>query len=215
MEKQYFLAPLLVPSIPKYSSQGFLWLCWDRQEMAATLRSACCICMIAGWFSQELWRSLDWGWSCLPPPPPRQHETSSKRQSLKSQTPERDLPVRLGPQNCLCPIMEVMERCPWFPGTCAFCSWNVAQTLILNHINKFCAQEFPGTFHSLGPHQQMFVPRNFLALFPGPFLNVPRNCSWWTVVHKSGPRSPEGNCCPSWNVRPEILKGEIVFVSPE
>ena len=118
-------------------------------------------------------------------PPPRQHETSSKRQSLKPQTPEKDLPVRSGPQNCLCPVMALVERCPWFPGTWAFCSWerswercanphfrttsinfvprNFRELLlsaVWGHANKFCSQELFG-----------IVPRNFSKCsqeqFPG------------------------------------------------
>ena len=118
-----------------------------------------------------------------PPPPTWQCETSSKRQKQKSQPPTKDLLVRFDPRNCLCPAMALALRRPWFPETSALCSWEHSWERCANpHSRPHQLNSFPGLsrellLSALGAIPKMYVPRNFLALFPGTFPNVPRNSS--------------------------------------
>ena len=137
-------------------------------------------------------------------PPLRQHETSSKRQSLPN--------IRKG---FACPVWSPELPLPnhgilwkdvpsqrelghFVPGNVP---GNVAQTLILDHVNKLCFQEFPGTPPSADwGHANKF-------LFPGTFGIVPRNFSKTSqeqfpgiVPHELwcinlGQGQLEGSCC--------------------
>ena len=108
-----------------------------------------------------------------------------KDAKLESQTPDKDLLVRVGLQNWLCPVMALVVRRPWFPETWAFCSWERSWCSTLRYAEPEERHHF--TVSGEMQNSGKFLVRIFGVIFPPNhtaynWLKMTKKKTWLTLT---------------------------------